>query len=476
MRVDVPHEERHVNDQALLLVRRQKTMAEDLRGFLQEIQARDKGELIRVKREIARDFEMTALVAKLEAEHRVPVLFFEKVQGADFPVVVNCFASRSRIAAGLGIPSKELLDRYREAVEHPIPPEDAHSAPVQEVVIENDAVDLNRLPLMRYHDTDAAPYLTAGIVFAKDPDSGEYNLSFNRMMLKDRNRFGVFMTVGKHLHEIYSRTEERGEALPIAISLGNHPAWALGALYIGPYQVDELGVIGGLMKRPLEMAPARTVDLKVPARAEIILEGEIEPYTRQVEGSFAEFHGYATKPRERQVVRIKAITHRRNAIYQDILGGAHREHLVLPTVPMEANVEKAIRAAAPSTVALRIAAPFSLVVSIKKRYPGQPKTAILAALGAELYLKQVIVVDEDIDVSDLSRVLWAMATRCQWSRDTFVIPDAPGSSLDPSALTEGLVDKVGIDATAKPTLEAFSPRAQIPPEVMARLRLEDYLS
>ncbi|MBI2880231.1 MAG: UbiD family decarboxylase [Candidatus Tectomicrobia bacterium] len=451
-------------------------MSEDLRGFLQEMEARGGGELIRVKREIARDFEMAALVARLEAERRVPVLLFEKVRGADFPAVVNCFASRSRIAASLGLPAGELLPRFQEAADRPIPPKVAASAPAQEVVIEGEAVDLTRLPLMRYHDTDAAPYLTAGIVLAKDPESGAYNLSFNRMMLKGRDRFGIFMTVGKHLHEIYSRREELGEALPIAVSLGNHPAWALGALYIGPYQVDELGVIGGLMKRPLEMVPAKTVDLLVPARAEIVLEGEILPFERETEGSFAEFHGYATKPKERQVVRVKAVTHRRGAIYQDILGGPHREHLVLPTLPMEANLERAVRAAVPSMAALRIAAPFTLIVSIQKRYPGQPKSAMLAAFGAELYLKQVIVVDEDIDVNDFSRVLWAVATRCQWSRDAFVIPDAPGSSLDPSAATEGLVDKVGIDATAKPTLDSFSPRGKIPPEVMKRIRLEDYIS
>ncbi len=452
-------------------------MADDLRGFLAEMEAGEGagGELIRVRREISRDFEMAALVSKLEAEHRVPVLWFEKVRGADFPVVVNCFASRSRIASSLGLPSGALLARFQEALDSPIPPAEVSSAPVQEVVIEGDSVDLSRLPLMRYHDTDAAPYVTAGIVIAKDPDTGAYNLSFNRMMLKDRNRLGIFMTVGKHLNEIYSRAEERGEALPIAVSLGNHPAWALGACMIGPYQVEEPGVIGGLMKRPLEMVPARTVDLLVPARAEIVLEGEIEPFTREMEGSFAEFHGYATPPRERQVVRVRAVTHRRDAVYQDLVGGAHREHLVLPTVPMEANLDRAVRGAVPSLKALRIAAPFCLVASIRKGHPGQPKTVALAAFGAELYLKQVIVVDDDIDVSDLSRVLWAMATRCQWSRDTFVIPDAPGSSLDPSAITEGLVDKVGIDATAKPTLESFSPLGRIPAEVLSRMRLEVYL-
>ncbi len=450
-------------------------MAEDLRGFLQEIETQEPSEFVRVNREIARDYEMAALVSKLEMDHRIPVLFFEKVKHTGFPVVVNCFASRSRIAFSLGIRPEELVPYYQEAGESHISPVEVASAPVHEVVLKGKEVDLTRLPLMRYHDVDAAPYLTAGIVLAKDPDTGEYNLSFNRMMLRGQNQLGIFMTVGKHLNEIYSRMEEQGKPLPIAVSLGNHPAWAIGALFIGPYQVNELEIIGGLMKRPLEMVRARTSDLMVPARAEIILEGEIEPFTRETEGSFVEFHGYATKPRHRQLVRIKAITHRRDAIYQDILGGAHREHLVLPTIPMEANLTRAIKGAVPSMKALRIAAPFALVVSIKKRHPGQPKSAILAAFGAELYLKQVIIVDEDIDVNNLSRVLWAMTTRCQWSRDTFVIPDAPGSSLDPSAITEGLVDKIGIDATAKPSLEEFSPRGKIPPGVMSRVKLQDYI-
>ena len=451
------------------------SMTIDLRSFLEEAERRADGDFIRVKREITRDYELAGVVAKLEAERRVPILMFENVQGADFPAVVNVLGSRSRIASSLGISSRELLPRFHAAVDSPIAPKEVENAPVQEKVIEGGDVDLSRLPLMRYHDTDAAPYLTSGIVIAKDPERGEYNLSFNRLMLKDRNRFGIFMTVGKHLHEMYGRMEEQGEPLPIAVSIGNHPAWAVGTCYIGPYQVDELGVIGGLMGSPLEMIRARTADLLVPARAEIVLEGEIEPFTREIEGSFAEFHGYATEPRERQVVRVKAVTHRENAIYQDLVGGAHREHLVLPTIPMEANVDRAVRAAVPSMVDLRIAAPFVLVVSIKKRFAGQPKTAALAAFAAEMYLKQVIVVDEDIDVSDLSRVVWAMATRCQWSRDTFVIPDAPGSSLDPSARTEGLVDKVGIDATAKPTLESFAPRGQIPSDVLSRLNLDDYL-
>ena len=452
-------------------------MADDLRGFLAEMEAGEGagGELIRVRREISRDFEMAALVSKLEAEHRVPVLWFEKVRGADFPVVVNCFASRSRIASSLGLPSGALLARFQEALDSPIPPAEVSSAPVQEVVIEGDSVDLSRLPLMRYHDTDAAPYVTAGIVIAKDPDTGAYNLSFNRMMLKDRNRLG-------DLHDGGQAPERNLQPGGRARRGPAHRGLAGQSSRLGARGVHDRPLPGGgagRHRRPDEAAPGDGPGAhRGPSRP--------GPGGDRPRGGDRAFHpgdgGLVRRvswlrhpPRERQVVRVRAVTHRRDAVYQDLVGGAHREHLVLPTVPMEANLDRAVRGAVPSLKALRIAAPFCLVASIRKGHPGQPKTVALAAFGAELYLKQVIVVDDDIDVSDLSRVLWAMATRCQWSRDTFVIPDAPGSSLDPSAITEGLVDKVGIDATAKPTLESFSPLGRIPAEVLSRMRLEDYL-
>jgi UbiD family decarboxylase len=420
-------------------------------------------------------YEIAAIVTKLERARRVPLLLFENVKGKNMPVVVNCYATRGRVARGFGILKEDLSNRVNEAYMNPIPPVEVSSAPVQEVILSRGDVDLKDIPAMIYHDTDAGHYITAGIVFAKDPDTGVYNLSYNRLMVKGKDRLGIFMTVGKHLNAIYSKMEERGKPLEVAVSIGNHPAIAIGALAIGPYEEEELGIIGALKGSPLEMVKCKTVEAMVPAGAEIVLEGEIEPFTREEEGPFGEFSGYATRAGMNPVLRVKTITHRSDPVYQDICGGQHREHLVLATIPMEANYLRVIKGAVPEVEAVRVAAAFTLIVSMRKKYEGQARTAMIAAFNADLYLKHVIVVDHDIRIADLQHVLWAIATRVQAERDIFVIPRARGSSLDPSAEPLGVVDKMGIDATAKPSLDQIAPISKVPKEVMERIRLEDYI-
>jgi 2,5-furandicarboxylate decarboxylase 1 len=379
------------------------------------------------------------------------------------------------VARALGIPQKGLEKRVLAALSNPIAPIEVERASVQEVVSEGESVDLGKLPAMVYHETDGAPYITAGIVLAKDPDTGVYNLSYNRLMVRGKDRLGVFMTVGKHLNAMYAKMEARGRPMEVAVSIGNHPAWAVGALAIGPYVEDELGVIGGLKGTPLEMVRCLSVDLRVPAGAEIVLEGVVEPFQREEEGPFGEFTGYSMAAARNPVLKVRAITHRRDPIYQDICGGQHREHLTMATIPMEANYFRAVQAAVPEVQRVRMAAPFTLVIAIRKRYEGQARTAMLAAFAADLYLKHCIVVDHDVDVADLQRVFWAMATRVQAGRDVFIVPGARGSSLDPSADPLGVVDKMGIDATAKPDLARFATRNRVPEEVMNRIDLRDYI-
>jgi len=450
-------------------------MSEDFRAFLKDMEDSGEGGFIRIAKEVGRRYEIAAIVTKLERAKKVPLLVFEKVKGSSMPVVVNCYATRGRVARGIGVSKTDLSNRVNHAYMNPIPPVEVSSGPVQEVVLTGDDLDLNKLPAMMYHDTDAGPYITAGIVFAKDPVTGVFNLSYNRLMVKGKDRLGIFMTVGKHLNSIYAKAEETGRPLEVAVAIGNHPAWAIGALAIGPYEEEELGIIGALKGSPLEMVRCKTVDCMVPAGAEIVLEGEIEPFTREEEGPFGEFTGYATRPGNNPVLNLKAITHRNDPVYQDICGGQHREHLVLATIPMEANYLRAIRGAVPEVEAVRVPAPFTLIISMRKKYEGQARTAMLAAFNADLYLKHAIVVDHDIRISDLQHVLWAIATRTQAERDIFIIPRVRGSGLDPSADQLGVVDKMGIDATAKPTLDRFTPINSIPVDVMDRIRLEDYI-
>lgn len=450
-------------------------MAKDLRGFLADYERENPKEFCRIRKEVDPKYEMAAILTKLEALRKLPILFYEKVRGSDFPVVTNVYSTKKKIASSIGIDPRNFRERYLRAIENQIPPKIVSDGPVMEATIGAGDVDLKIFPMTTYHECDAAPYITAGIVLARDPESGVFNASFNRLMLKGRNRMGIFMTVGKHLHEIYSRCEDRGEPLPVSVSLGNHPAWALGALFIGAYGESELGIIGGLLGSPAEVMRGELPGNLFPSDAEIVLEGTIEPHVREEEGPFCEFSGYATGRGLRPVVTIRCIHLRRRAIYQDICGGQHREHLVMATIPIEANLYKSIKGAVPTLVDVHVPAPFSLIVSIKKRFPGQAQAAMMAAFSSEMYLKHVIVVDEDIDITNLQEVLWAVATRVQADRDIVLIPGARGSSLDPSSEAEGVVTKMGIDATAKPSLSAFPRRGEVPKEIMERINLEAYV-
>lgn len=450
-------------------------MAKDLRGFLAEYEKKNPKEFCRVKREVDPKFEVAAILTKLEEIRKLPILYYENVKGSDFPVVANVYSTKKKIASSIGIDPKKFRERYIEAIENQIPARVVSDGPVMEETIGEKDVDLGNLPMMTYHEGDAAPYITAGIVLAEDPETGEFNASFNRLMYQSRNRAGIFMTIGKHLHEIYSRMEEQGKALPISISIGSHPAWALGALYIGAYGDSELGIIGGLLGSPVEVIKGQIGGTLFPANAEIVLEAVIEPHIREEEGPFCEFSGYATGKGLRPVVTIKSIHLRKKAIYQDICGGQHREHLVMATIPMEAILYKSVKGAVPTVVDVHVPAPFSLVISIKKRFQGQAQAAMLAAFSSEMYLKHVIVVDEDVEITNLQEVIWAVATRVQADRDIVIIPGVRGSSLDPSSGAEGVVTKMGIDATAKPSLSSFPKRNKVPREIMERLKLESFL-
>ena len=447
----------------------------ELRSFIDRIRRESPEEFLTISREVDPRFEITALVVKLEQERRFPILFFEKVKGTKFPVVTNVHSARRRLASAIGSEPRAAVANYLRKIEHPLRPVEINgSAPVKEVVLKGDQVDLSCLPQIVHHQDDAGPYLTAAITLAKDPLSGRLNCSFNRLMFIDKNHTSIHLTLGKHLWECYTNAEKLRQPLQVAVILGAHPAWSLGALNIGSIDEEEFYLMGALAGEPIEVVSAETMDLQVPARAEMILEGEILPFERVDEGPFGEFTGYSLGSRKREVFVIKAITHRRDAFLHDIAVG-HLDHLLLSTIPMEANLFRSVRAMVPSVKAVRIPAPFTCYVSIEKKTEGQGKNAILAVLGSDLYIKHVIVVDHDIDIFDDQRVQWAVGTRCQADRDVTIIGNVGGSDLDPSDLKDGVSAKMGIDATAKPRLDSFTPRHRVPQELLDHMDLKDYV-
>jgi UbiD family decarboxylase len=450
-------------------------MAQDLRSFLDLIKRTRPADFQIVSRPVDPAYEITALVAKLEKEgRRRPVLLFEHVKGTSFPVLTNLHASRSRLAAAINAAPDQMLPTYLRAMERPVAPRVVETGPVKEVVRRGREVDLGSLPPIVHHERDAGPYVTAAISFAKDPASGTWNCAYNRLMIQGRDRSSIHLTLGKHLWEFYKIAEARGEPLPVAFAIGVHPAIALGALAIGSIDEDERAIMGALLGEPLELVKCETSDVLVPAHAELVLEGEILPEARVAEGPFGEFTGYSLGERQREIVHYTAMTHRRDAMFQDITV-AHLDHMLLSTIPMEANLFRAVRAMVPSVKAVRVPGPFTCYVSIEQRLVGQAKNAIMAVFGADLYMKRLVVVDHDVDVFDDRQVNWALATRCQPDRDITIITNARGSDLDPSTREDGYTAKWGVDATAKPSLAAYTPRHRVPPDVWQRLRIEDYL-
>jgi UbiD family decarboxylase len=356
-------------------------MAQDLRTYLDAVKKRKPDEFQVVTQEVDPAFEITAIVVKLEREAKKrPVLLFEKVKGTRFPVLTNLHASRSRLASAMRCAPDQMLRAYLTAMDKPIPPRVVAKGPVKDVILTGEQIDLHDLPQIIHHEGDAGVYLTSAISFAKDPASETWNCAYNRLMIKGRDTTSIHLTLGKHLWEFQRIAEARGEALPVAFAVGVHPAIALGSLAIGSIDEDERAIMGALLGEPLELVKCETSDVLVPAHAEMVIEAEILPGARTPEGPFGEFTGYSLGQRDREVVKVKAITHRAGAWFQDITV-AHLDHLLLSTIPMEANLYRAVRAMIPSVKAVRVPGPFTCYVSIEQRLPGQAKNALLAGAG-----------------------------------------------------------------------------------------------
>jgi 2,5-furandicarboxylate decarboxylase 1 len=451
-------------------------MPKDLRSFIAELEAKSPEDLARVAKPLSPRYEISALLTHLEKKKHFPLLYCENVAGCQAPVVINAQASRRLMALALECEPHELARKFSERQGKPIPPVEVQDGPVHEVIKLSDEADLRDVPLLTHYDVNAAPYITAGIVVAADPDTKVRNTSYNRLMMAGKRELRIFMAIGRHLWTLHNKLEGRNEPLPIAIVIGVHPLFSLGAQALTPADEDEYAVIGGMMREPLRLVRAKTVPILVPADAEMIIEGKILPHVRAVEGPFGEFTGHAVSADDRQVIEVTAVTHRKGYIFQDIHAG-YTEHKLMGAVPREAALLRAVRQTVPTVrnVCMPVSGNcrFHAYISIAKRGSGQAKNAICAAFAADMLLKHVVVVDDDIDVFDEERVLWAVSNRFQADRSLVVIANAQGSELDPSAGPGGVNAKMGLDAT-KP-LADFPPELRVPDEVMERIRLEDFL-
>ncbi len=449
--------------------------AQSLRGFLQMAESRFPDEVLRIREPVSTHLDITSIVFELERMGKSPIVIYENVEGHDMPVVTNIAGNRKLLAACLDVDPADLPTTFRDRCQTYIPCELVETAPWQEVVIEGDDVDLNALPIPLHFSVDAAPYITAGQIAARDPVTGVDTTGFHRLMLNGRNRLGVSLHSRRRMWEFHHRAEERGEALPAAVTLGIHPLHYMGSMvYAYPPHIRKFEIIGGLFGKPYRLAKCGIADLEVPAGAEIVIEGEILPGVQEPEGPFSEFTGYASYRSTQNVFVAKRIRMRADAMYHSIVSGMSQDHILISCITREGEILNALRRNLPNVLAVhvphRTCGAFLAVVKMKKKSDGEPQQAILSALGTEFYTKHVIVVDEDVDIFDMSDVMWAIATRVRPSQDIFTIPGCKGAILDPTSDPETFtVTKMGIDAT-RPAGKDFAERLTISDEQRTRVQ------
>src|SRR5215813_8230392 len=420
-------------------------MKRKIRKFLDRL--RQAGELVDLHQPI--DIRHIATLV----DQAKTALFFHNVVGYDMPVVSGVIRTRERAIMGLGCETyREIEDKLKQAIDRPIPPRQVNGSPTREVVLLGDDVDLYRLPIPMSSIYDGGPMITAGVVIARDPELGT-NSGIYRFIVKEKNLTGIDIVTPNNMRMFAQRAFERGEALPISISIGTHPIEITGSGYRAPLGVDEMAIAGGLRGEPVALAPCRTIDLPYIADAEIVLEGEILPVGwTWPEGRFGEFTRLMGGLHWNPLVRIKAVSMRKDAIYYNLHMPWENTWLAAPT--RYAAIRQALKTAGVQVkdinVTLGGCAFWHAVISIKKQ-PGEGKNALLAALSV-MDLKHVVVVDDDIDIFDPTDVEWAIATRVQGDRDVLIVTNARGKPLDPSLppTPQGVVPttaKVGIDAT-----------------------------
>ena len=414
-----------------------------LRDWLDRLDSN--GRLARAKPGIPLEYTLAAIAKRLDGEKAV---LFPEPGGHPVSVISGIVSQRAWIAEAMGSDDATLLDRFRDAVLNPLPWTEVDEAPVQEIVHRN-AIDLKAvLPIPIHNEHDNGAYITAGLVIARNPQTGDQNVSINRLQISGPKRLGILI-LPRDLHRFHDAAEAKGQALSVAIVIGVDPMTLLASQAILPINSDELMVAGALMGRPLEVSKCITNEVRVPAQAEIVIEGRLLPEVRELEGPFGEFPQYYGPSGMRQVIEVDAITHRGKPLFHTIVPAA-MEHLLLGAIPREASLIAFLQRSFPSVLDVHLSrggvCRYHLHVRIAKRWEGEPKNIIMGAFAGHADIKQVTVVDEDVDVHDPTAVEWAVATRFQAARDLVVVPRAQGSRLDPSA-EDGLVDKMGLDAT-----------------------------
>jgi UbiD family decarboxylase len=429
---------------------------EDMHEFLELLEER--GDLQRVRRPVDRDFEI-AWVTKRSIDTGGPALLFENVKGFETPVVTALAGTVDRCLLGLSTTREEWPHTWSRAVSNLQPWSVVGTGPCKDVVLGPGKLNLERLPILWHYEKDAGHYISSGLVLTKDPDTGRQNVGIYRCLVVGPDKLAIYMNWqdGK---DIAAKYMARGEPCPVAVVVGTDPALLHSAAIKVPYGIDEFEVAGAIRGQAVEMTPCETIDMHVPASADLVIEGEFVPGDEEgfigrssycAEGPFGEYTGYYGEERRSPILSVTAVTHRSDMIYHGlVIGIPPGESTMMYSALRWVEMYDAVRRVVPAEHIRGINIPPEAgnalcVVSVRKTRPGQGKLIAAAALAVGITVKKCIVVDDDIDPGDLGKVVWATEQRSRWE-DQFSF-EATGSQLDPVARLGNLVTKIGIDAT-----------------------------
>jgi UbiD family decarboxylase len=413
----------------------------DLRNYISLI--KKSGDLKTIKTQVSTKYEIAGITAKLDGSYAV---LFENIKESDFNLVSNLVGTRKRFAQAIGSNEAKIHEKVISAIKKAKKPKIVSSAKF----MENNSRNLSVLPTVTHFEKESGPFITSSIAYVKNPETGKQNSSFHRMMPIDKTHFSIRMVEGRHLHRCFIDAKEHGEDLKIAITVGVHPAISIAGAYQAEWGKDEIDIANSLLGGNLTLSKLPFTGLNVPSGTEIVMEGRVLQDKTHPEWMVEMLQTYDHE-RKQPVFELENLHFRNNPIFHDVLAG-FSEHRLLMGMPIESKLNGELKKSFPQTKQVSMTNGgcnwLHAVVQIKKKNETDAKKIIKKTFESHRSLKQVTVVDEDIEPTNAEAVEYAMATRFQADKDLIIQTKIRGSSLDPSSDQKKLqTAKMGIDAT-----------------------------
>ncbi|HSG83382.1 MAG: UbiD family decarboxylase [Nitrosopumilus sp.] len=413
----------------------------DLRSYISQIKKIN--ELKTIKTRVSTKYEIAGVTAKVDGSHAV---LFEKIKESNFRLIANLVGTRKRFGIAVGGTESNIHEKVISAIKKAKKPKIVSSGKF----MENKSKNVLSMPIVTHFEKESGPFITSSVAYAKNPETGKQNSSFHRMMPIDETHLSIRMVEGRHTHRCFVDAKEHGEDLKIAITVGVHPAISIAGAYQTDWGKDEIDIANSLLGGKLTLAKLPFSGLNVPSGAEIVMEGKILQDKTHPEWMVEMLQTYDHK-RSQPVFEIENMFFRNNPIFHDVLSG-YSEHRLLMGMPIESKLNGELKKSFSQTKQVSLSNGgcnwLHAVVQIKKKNDSDPKKIIKKTFESHRSLKQVTVVDEDIDVNSAESVEYAMATRFQADQDLVILKNVRGSSLDPSSNQQKLqTAKMGVDAT-----------------------------